>query len=98
MDRHGLVGWAKPIGRHCVPWKTQSMEVWLACSELVTSLSTSSIPSSVVCGKGQHLCRITAWHAPVGMLRCARYVRRTTSSIKLFPYFPEIGKFSCYHA
>src|SRR5713101_2617713 len=40
-------GWAKPIGRHGVPWKTQSMEVWLACSELVTSLSTSSIPSSV---------------------------------------------------
>ena len=40
------------------------------------------------------LCRIAAWHALVGMLRCARYVRRMTSSIKPFPYFPEIGKFS----
>src|ERR1700736_855724 len=98
MGRHGLVGWAKPIGRHGVPWKTQSTHVWLACSELVTSLSTSSTPSSVAGGEGHHLCRIAASHAAVGMLGCARYFRRTTSSIKLFPYFPEIGKFSCYHA
>jgi hypothetical protein len=43
---------------------------------------------------GQLLCRTVAWHALVGMLRYARYVRRTTSSIKLFPFFPKIGKYS----
>src|SRR5207248_1165668 len=47
---HGLVGWAKPIGRHGVRWKTQSMKAWLACSESVMSLSISSMPSSVARG------------------------------------------------
>src|SRR3984893_2325410 len=44
MGRHGLVGWAKPIGRHGVPWKTQSTEVWLACSELVTLCRPARYP------------------------------------------------------
>src|SRR5690349_19029688 len=92
MDRYGLVGWVKPIGRHGVPWKMQSMKVWLACSESVTSRSTSSISSSMVRGSGQLLCRIAAWHAVGGILRCERYVRRTTSFIKPFPCFPENGQ------